>query len=364
MTASDPFEDRDGRFLVLVNSAGQHSLWPADVLPPRGWVTALGPAARADCDAYVEEHWSGDHGLDGGGVAAAAPSRIRRRQEATVDPRDTRIDGWRGSGDYLTFAESDGYDADALHEVLAGRRAGVVMRSVFGQVETGQLVERFDASPHTRRRLGDAPGSFLGAYHYLKPTQQYLDESADVRPGLDSLLADFTPDEDFRRWVGGTLGVPVRRAVGPCGGEAARCLLRSWDATGSYSLEPHEDESQCLYVGQSDFEVQRAAATGVFAVNICLSNTARSDLQMWNIRPSQQAKRDLGLSETGWPYPDTLLRNEQTTRVSPRAGDVYVFNGSLIHAVGRPDDDGPDARRVNLSYLMARAEGGALVTWT
>ncbi|MGM1064040.1 MbtH family protein [Saccharothrix sp. Mg75] len=52
-----PF-DGDGPFLVLVNDRGEHSLWPTAVPVPDGWRTVLGPATRAACAAYVDEHWT------------------------------------------------------------------------------------------------------------------------------------------------------------------------------------------------------------------------------------------------------------------------------------------------------------------
>ncbi|AEV81917.1 antibiotic synthesis protein MbtH [Actinoplanes sp. SE50] len=55
---SNPFDDEEARFLVLVNDRGQHSLWPAAVTTPAGWSVALAPSDRADCVRYVEQHWT------------------------------------------------------------------------------------------------------------------------------------------------------------------------------------------------------------------------------------------------------------------------------------------------------------------
>lgn len=60
----NPFDDADGRFLVLVNDEGQHSLWPAFADVPAGWTTVFGhdgdePGAdRAAALEYVETHWT------------------------------------------------------------------------------------------------------------------------------------------------------------------------------------------------------------------------------------------------------------------------------------------------------------------
>ncbi len=56
--ATNPFEDEDGSYLVLVNDENQHSLWPAWLDVPAGWRTTHGPDTRANCLAHIEEHWT------------------------------------------------------------------------------------------------------------------------------------------------------------------------------------------------------------------------------------------------------------------------------------------------------------------
>jgi MbtH protein len=55
---TDAFDDEHGIYVVLRDERGQHCLWPPGVPVPAGWETALGPAARQACQAYVERHWS------------------------------------------------------------------------------------------------------------------------------------------------------------------------------------------------------------------------------------------------------------------------------------------------------------------
>ncbi|MCX4539343.1 MbtH family protein [Streptomyces sp. NBC_01565] len=55
---SNPFEDADGTFYVVVNAEGQHSLWPAFAEVPAGWETVYGEAGREACLKYVEESWT------------------------------------------------------------------------------------------------------------------------------------------------------------------------------------------------------------------------------------------------------------------------------------------------------------------
>jgi MbtH protein len=54
----NPFDDPDGRFLVLVNDEGQHSLWPEFADIPPGWTKVFGVAGREPCLDYVTTHWT------------------------------------------------------------------------------------------------------------------------------------------------------------------------------------------------------------------------------------------------------------------------------------------------------------------
>jgi MbtH protein len=56
--SSNPFDDENGRFYVVVNDEDQHSLWPTFADVPAGWRTVFGEAARTECLQYVEQHWT------------------------------------------------------------------------------------------------------------------------------------------------------------------------------------------------------------------------------------------------------------------------------------------------------------------
>ncbi|MEU3373736.1 MULTISPECIES: MbtH family protein [unclassified Streptomyces] len=55
---TNPFEDKDADYYVLVNDEGQHSLWPASVDVPRGWVTVFGQDGRQACLDFIERNWT------------------------------------------------------------------------------------------------------------------------------------------------------------------------------------------------------------------------------------------------------------------------------------------------------------------
>ncbi|MDG4765802.1 MbtH family protein [Solwaraspora sp. WMMD406] len=55
---TNPFDDEDGTFFVLINDEAQYSLWPTFADVPAGWTVVFGPDSRAASIEYVEEHWT------------------------------------------------------------------------------------------------------------------------------------------------------------------------------------------------------------------------------------------------------------------------------------------------------------------
>ncbi|WP_262706016.1 MULTISPECIES: MbtH family protein [Streptomyces] len=55
---TNPFDNPDGTFLVLVNDEGQHSLWPAFAEVPAGWEVVVQETDRKTCLDYIETNWT------------------------------------------------------------------------------------------------------------------------------------------------------------------------------------------------------------------------------------------------------------------------------------------------------------------
>lgn len=55
---TNPFEDPDASYLVLVNDEGQHSLWPGGIAVPEGWTIARDHGTREECLDYINENWT------------------------------------------------------------------------------------------------------------------------------------------------------------------------------------------------------------------------------------------------------------------------------------------------------------------
>ncbi|MFE2290349.1 MbtH family protein [Streptomyces sp. NPDC059452] len=55
---SNPFDDENGTFLVLVNDEGQHCVWPEFAAVPDGWITVLPAGSREAALDHIERVWT------------------------------------------------------------------------------------------------------------------------------------------------------------------------------------------------------------------------------------------------------------------------------------------------------------------
>ncbi|MDX2547093.1 hypothetical protein ACOT81_32795 [Streptomyces sp. WI04-05B] len=276
-----------------------------------------------------------------------------------------RLTGFSGDPDYFRIKEYRTFEPEAVVDVLKGRSAGVVFRGVIAPDTCAELSGRFWSSPDRERRTSVAPSYYLGTYHYHKTTRNYLDESERTAAALESVLdIPRDPLTEFYDGLAKALapeGVTVRRAEHD-GRQACRGLLRSWHGAGDYTLDPHEDTSQCAEPRQADFEIQGVLDHEVCALNICLENGDGGRLAVWNIQPDEESKRRLGLEHSGSPYPMETLDSIECQWLEINAGDVYVFNGGHIHAV--EPNIGADSRRTTLAGIFGFVDRDTVALWT
>jgi MbtH protein len=55
---TNPFEDENGVYHVLINEEGQHSLWPSFIEIPAGWTIVHASDSRAACLEFINQHWT------------------------------------------------------------------------------------------------------------------------------------------------------------------------------------------------------------------------------------------------------------------------------------------------------------------
>jgi uncharacterized protein YbdZ (MbtH family) len=56
--STNPFDDDNGSFFVLVNDEEQHSLWPTFAEVPNGWSVVYGEAGRQVCLDFIDQNWA------------------------------------------------------------------------------------------------------------------------------------------------------------------------------------------------------------------------------------------------------------------------------------------------------------------
>ena len=55
---TNPFENENATYMVLINDEAQYSLWPSFIEVPRGWRIAHPADSRQACLDYVNQHWT------------------------------------------------------------------------------------------------------------------------------------------------------------------------------------------------------------------------------------------------------------------------------------------------------------------
>jgi hypothetical protein len=276
------------------------------------------------------------------------------------------VSGWTGDPDYFVMREYDRFVPEAVLDVLHGRAALVMFRGMVPRRVCENIAGRFWNSPDRMTRGSEAPGFYLGAYSWNKPTAQYFQESARVNPVMRELLdVPGDPMKEFYAGLGGVLareGAKVRPGEYQ-GGSAAIALLRSWHGVGEFALAPHDDDSQCADPQMADFERRHVVDHSVAALNICLENdNAGGRLVYWNIQPDEESKRRLDIEFTGSPYPLDSLDGIESQWIEVNTGDVYVFNGAHVHAV-EPNSDATQTR-TTLAAMMGFIDDQTVVTWS
>ncbi|XIG79410.1 hypothetical protein C1N81_43650 [Streptomyces sp. SGAir0957] len=271
------------------------------------------------------------------------------------------MSGHQADKEFFRFEERGELDYGLVLDVLHGRRLGVIFRDVIPPSARKDLTDRFWASPARQHREGE-PSHYVGAYHWNKSADTYLDESAEVAEHVGKVIdAPDSPWHVFRDGVNEALrphGASLRVARMD-GRSACAALIRAWDKEGDFSLDPHEDEAQCKDPRQAGFEIQRVLEHDICAVNMCIEHTAGGRLVIWNIRPDDRTRRSLGIELTGLPYTAEDLADFDELRLDIREGDIYAFNGAFVHAV-----DANTGNRTTVSFIMGHTDERTVVSWT
>jgi hypothetical protein len=263
----------------------------------------------------------------------------------------------------FTIEEYDRFDAEAVFRVLTGGILCAMFRDFASPIRSRQLVDQFLNNPFTRLRDGDATGHYLGAFHWGKDVASYKSDCETVRQALQDAFEPIETDpwKDFLVHLQAALltrGRILRHArCGDC--IVTSPLIRSWSREGDFSLVPHEDLAQCSDPKQVGFEIQRVANYVVCSANMCIANEHGGNLVFWNFVPTQPDRAQYGTLYTGGPYPIEELNKCQRLTLAVRPGDLYLFNGSFVHAVTAANGE-----RVTVSSLLGFVDDTTAVMWT
>lgn len=266
--------------------------------------------------------------------------------------------------DFFRLEERVGFDPDFATSVLRGELACVVFRGHCPADECRSWLSEFVDHPLTRARTGDAIGRYLGTYHWGKRQDEYLEECRTMGPAVDEFLEAIGPENSWRRFersLGDHLEAEsvMLRPANWAGVKSATPLIRAWYGQGSFSLIPHEDMAQCSDPAQSGFEIQDTLAHSVCSVNMCIGNEGGGQLILWDRIPSDNDRRALGTEFTGGPYPTGFVAGVSRIELDVREGDLYIFNGSLVHAVASTV-----GQRATVSCLIGFRSQEEVVMWT
>jgi MbtH protein len=55
---TNPFENEDGAYRVLINDEGQYSLWPQELKTPAGWRQVGPEGKRQECLDFIDANWT------------------------------------------------------------------------------------------------------------------------------------------------------------------------------------------------------------------------------------------------------------------------------------------------------------------
>ena len=261
------------------------------------------------------------------------------------------------------------FDGAAMGRVLTRRLAACHMKNVIDPKVCAAIAENFWASAGRRPRKDDVPGYVVGAYHFGKSTDEYLEQCAHDRAAVEGLFhGTGNPLRAFEMSLAPILqrfGATMRRAESR-GRPAGECRALAWYAPGPYMLAPHDDLAQLGIAKQRGFEIQDVRRHVTMAVNMYISMPhTGGELCLWNLRPDHEFRRRYGVEDRGHPYPPDAVEGYPSIVVGVKPGDCLVFDGAFVHAVNSaPSPAGPNDSRLILTFFVGFKDDRTVVWWT
>jgi len=258
---------------------------------------------------------------------------------------------------------SVGLKGSNILSMLRGEHPLAVFENVASQEMCNRIADAFFQSRLLQHRDDGVPGLNMGAFHFDKTIDTYLNEVLNARKTLRKVLTNDYPNiMEIHAILANLLyenGISYRPAQHQ-DQKAGEFVLRSWDGQGKYALLPHEDCAQLTDPKQIGFEVQKVAEHTMLGFNLCVCEPkAGGEIIIWNSIPDQATRVSLGVTNTGYPYPADVVNGVPFVGYMPKKGDLYCVNGNCLHAVNNSS-----SFRLTISFNCGSIDEETAVYWT
>jgi hypothetical protein len=269
--------------------------------------------------------------------------------------------------------DASSIDYSVIHDIVfRGDHLGKVLYVVRGAINaeaSNALLEAFDSQllqqGSSRKDDGFVKTHQIGATQFAKGGAQYVRSVIDASPTTLNLFDSVDDDVVERCFLTRTLEQVFLSAgahFGPArykNAWSSFATLRRWLDNGKMSLMPHEDKAQLHFAKKDGFEIKNAEV--VVAFNACLEcSGSGGELKVWNLEPDSAFRADLGVTETGYPYPPELLDEVECISVKINPGDIYFLNANNLHGVTSMNE----GQRLTAGRFIAAISKTKVIFWT
>ncbi|WP_323864382.1 2OG-Fe(II)-dependent halogenase WelO5 family protein [Xenorhabdus cabanillasii] len=261
-------------------------------------------------------------------------------------------------------------DINAVESLLEGNLAACRIRNFLSKEKRQKIIDNFWSSSARKPRFGEGidgvEGYFIGASHIEKTTLEYLEQVEYFRAEINELFRDTINPIDFfveKIIYSQSEKLSHIRPATHLGIAAGNSKAVYWNNSGEFLLLPHDDLAQLSDPLQKDFEIQ--SINQVMAVNFYAEvPRGGGQLKVWNIDPDPTSRSALGLSHSGFPYPEDILKEHESMIIDIAPGDLILLNGNLIHAVLTGNANQLQEKRLLITCFMGINKEDELIWWT
>ncbi|ODN43291.1 2OG-Fe(II)-dependent halogenase WelO5 family protein [Piscirickettsia litoralis] len=258
------------------------------------------------------------------------------------------------------------FNSSEILQVLKGEKIAAIFKNIVDINSISSILDRFKNNPNTVKRGDIVPAYMLGAFHYGKELDSYFNEVVNYKDSISNVFLD--SEHFFEKIIADVSSCLKKQGISlrPAryrGISSNPCVIRScWSDSQGNIILAHEDAAQLYEPAQQGFEIQKCRNYPVLGVNICLQDDTESVLRIWDYRPSEKDRAELGLENKGYPYPFDVLKAYDCIEQEIRAGDLYFFDARNVHAV--TSSQGQSGYRTTLSCFMSFVDDTTVIYWT